>query len=69
MAAVGTPSTGVTVKAAPLQMAGVCVGIKGFGFTVTVIVNVAPTHAPAAPDVGVTVYVAVCTAFVGFVNV
>ena len=38
----------------------------GFGFTVTVTVNVAPVH---EPDVGVTVYVAVCAAFVGFVNV
>ena len=31
----------------------------GLGFTVTVMVNVAPTHAPAAPEVGVTVYVTV----------
>lgn len=43
--------------------------MAGLGLTVTVMVNVAPTHEPVAPDVGVTVYVAVCGVFVGFVKV
>ena len=67
---VAPPFAGVTVKVPSLQMAGgVWFGITGVGFTVTVIVNGAPTHAPAAPEVGVTVYVAVCGTFVGLVNV
>jgi hypothetical protein len=40
--------------------------IAGAGLIVTVTVNVGPGH-PAA--VGVTVYVAVCAVFVGFVKV
>jgi H+/Cl- antiporter ClcA len=36
------------------------------GLTVTVTVNVLPEQ---LPDVGVTVYVAVCAVFVGFVKV
>jgi hypothetical protein len=40
--------------------------IAGRGFTVTITVNVAPGH---DPDVGVTVYVAVCAVFVVLVNV
>jgi len=43
--------------------------MNGTGFTVTVIVNGAPTQAPVSPDFGVTVYVTVCVALVGFVNV
>ena len=42
--------------------------MEGLGLTVTVTVNVAPGHGPVG-EVGVTVYVAVCTVFVGFVNV
>src|ERR1044071_1702383 len=40
--------------------------IDGAGLTVTVTVNVDPVH---EPDVGVTVYVAVCAVLVGLVNV
>jgi hypothetical protein len=51
----GTPA-GVVVKAAPLQIVAVCAATTGIGFTVTVIVKVAPGH-PFA--LGVTVYTAV----------
>jgi hypothetical protein len=44
----------------------VIVGVAIIGFTVTVKVKVAPGH---VPDVGVTVYVAVCAVFVVLVNV
>jgi hypothetical protein len=53
--AVGTPLAGVTVNAVPLHIVAVCAVMTGFGFTVTVTVKAVPTHAPAAPDVGVTV--------------
>ena len=43
---------GVTVKVAPLQINDVIAVIAGFGFTVTVTVNVEPGQLPA---VGVTV--------------
>jgi hypothetical protein len=59
-------STGVTVKAAPLQADPVIAVTAGFGFTVTVTVKLAPVH---VPDNGVTVYVAVCTELVGLVSV
>ena len=58
--------TGVTEKAAALHAVAVMAVTAGFGFTVTVSVNVAPTQ---VPDVGVTVYVAVCAVFVGLVSV
>ena len=51
----GIPSTGLTVNAVPLHIAGVYANRTGLGLTVTVIVKVAPTQEPAAPDVGVTV--------------
>jgi hypothetical protein len=53
--AAGTPSAGVIENALPLQIVAACAGITGFGFTVTATWNVAPTQAPAAPEVGVTV--------------
>jgi hypothetical protein len=65
----GGALTGVTVKVPPLQIVAVWLGITGFGFMVTVTVNVAPTQLPAAPDVGVTVYVAVTGALVLLVSV
>ena len=40
----------------PLQTASVKAGITGVGAIVTVVVNGSPTHAPAAPETGVTVY-------------
>ena len=43
------------MKVAPLQIDDVYANMAGFGFTVTVTVNVDPTHAPGAPEVGVTV--------------
>ena len=46
------PFTGVTVNAVPLHTVAVIALIEGFGLTVTVTVNVLPTH---VPDVGVTV--------------
>ncbi len=58
--------TGVELKTTPLQTVAVIVVMDGDGFTVTVIVNGVPAQ---LPEVGVTVYVAVCAVFVGFVNV
>ena len=55
MIVVGAALTGLIVKALLLQIVAVCAGITGFGFTVTVTVNVGPWQVPAAPDVGVTV--------------
>ena len=53
---VGEASTGVTVKAPPLQIDAVCAGTKGDGFTVTVTVKVEPTQLPKPEGfVGVTV--------------
>jgi hypothetical protein len=46
-------------------VASVLLPITGFGFTVTVTVNVLPGHGPAA-DVGVTVYTTLIGAFVEF---
>lgn len=45
---------GVTVNADSLQTVDVIAVIAGFGFTVTVTVNVGPVQVPAG-DVGVTV--------------
>ena len=64
-----TPSvtfTGVAVNADALQVVAVMAVIDGFGLTVTVTVKVDPGQ---LPDVGVTVYVAVCAVFVGLVSV
>jgi hypothetical protein len=47
-----TPFTGVTVKAVPLHVVGVCEDTNGFGFTVIVTVKFAPVQ---LPDNGVTV--------------
>jgi hypothetical protein len=69
VAAEGVPFVGDTLNAFPLQMVAVCAAIAGTGFTLTMMVNGLPTHAPAAPEVGVTVYVAVCTVLVGFTSV
>ena len=43
--------------------------MKGVGCIVTVTVNVAPIQFPIDPEIGVTVYVAVCANAVGFINV
>ena len=51
------PFVGVTVKLTPPQVVAVIALITADGFTFTVTVNVDPTQ---VPDVGVTVYVAVC---------
>src|SRR5664279_345486 len=61
-----TPFTGVTVKAVPLHADPVIAVTAGPGLTVTMTVKVEPVH---VPDAGVTVYVAVCDAAVGFVSV
>ena len=61
--------TGVTVKPTPLQVAAFIAVIAGVGLIVTVTVNVAPGQLPKATDeVGVTVYMAVCTVFVVLVS-
>ena len=52
---VGGLLTKGTVKAVPLHVIAVWFWINGFGLTVTVIVKIAPTQAPAAPEVGVIV--------------
>ena len=66
---VGTPSDGDIVKVPPLQIVAVWFGITGVGFTVTVTVNDDPMQVPAAPEVGVIEYVAVCTVAVGLMSV
>ena len=58
--------TGVTVKPAALHGVAVMAVTAGFGLTVTVTVKVDPTQ---VPDVGVTVYVAVCAELVGLLRV
>jgi len=58
--------TGVTVKPAALHGVAVMAVTAGFGLTVTVTVKVDPTQ---VPDVGVTVYVAVCAVLVGLLRV
>jgi hypothetical protein len=60
------PFTGVTVNGAALQADEVIFVIAGHGLTVTVTVKGVPVQ---LPDVGVTVYVAVCAVFVGFKRV
>ena len=60
------PFVGVTLNNTPSQLIAVIAVIDDVGFTVTVTVNVAPTQLPV---VGVTIYVAVCCAFVGLINV
>ena len=59
------PFTGLTVNNTPPQLVVLIGVITAVGFTVTVTVNVGPVQ---LPDTGVTVYVAVCVVFVGFVN-
>jgi hypothetical protein len=63
------PLLGVTVNPEPLQVLAILFAIDAFGLTVTVTVNVEPTQLPAAPLVGVTVYVIVCATLVMFVSV
>ena len=60
---------GVTVKPAPLHVIAVLFAIRGLGLTVTVTVKFVPTQLPAAPLVGVTVYVIVCAELVKLVSV
>ena len=59
-------STGVTENAEALHDVDVMAVTAGFGLTVIVTVKVDPTQ---VPDVGVTVYVAVCAELVGLVSV
>ena len=60
------PFVGVTVNNTPLQVTPVIAVTLAVGLTVTVTVNVVPVQ---VPDIGVTVYVAVCWVFVGFTKV
>ena len=62
------PSTGLTVKLLPLQMAGVKLFTAGIGLTVTVTVKSFPVHGPSG-DTGVTVYVAVPALLPVFISV
>jgi hypothetical protein len=55
------------MNAVPLHTVSLCAGITGIGLTVTVNVNTSPAH--PVGDNGVIKYVAVCTVFVGLVNV
>jgi hypothetical protein len=57
--------TGITVKATPLHIVDVIAVTAGLGFTVTITVKSVPMQ---LPDVGVTVYSAVCAEFAGFVS-
>ena len=60
------PFTGAIVKLVPLQVVSDIGLMTPTGFTVTVTVNGVPVQ---LPEVGVTVYVAICAALVGFTNV
>jgi hypothetical protein len=57
---------GVRLKGSPLHMVAAIAVIEGFGSMVSVTVNVGPVQ---PPDVGVTVYIAVCAVFVILVRV
>ncbi len=57
------PLVGNNVKPVPLQTVVVMVVTAGLGFTVTVMVKATPIQDPV---VGVTMYIAVWAAFVGF---
>jgi hypothetical protein len=65
----GNASTGVTVKGVPLQVAKGMFAIEGRGFTVTVNVKLLTHWLGTAPEVAVTVYVAVAGAVPGFIRV
>lgn len=65
----GAPSKGVTENEVPLHICWFWGGITAIGVTATVTVKGLPTQVPAAPDVGVTVYVALAELFVEFVKV
>ena len=57
---------GLTLNIIPLQIFVAIAVISATGLMVAVTVNVAPIQ---VPETGVTMYVAVCVAFVGFINV
>ena len=57
--------TGVTLKNTPSQLTAVIAVITAVGFKVTVTVNVEPVQ---DPDIGVTIYVAVCCVLEVLVN-
>jgi hypothetical protein len=63
---VGALFVGDVVNAVPLHIVAVWFGTTGRGLIVATTVNVGPVQLPL---VGVTVYVAVCGMFVGFVSV
>ena len=56
---------GVILNPTPLQLTVVIAVITGVGLIVTVTVNAAPVQFPVT---GVTIYVAICAMFVGFVK-
>ena len=64
-----TVDDGEILNVESLHSVWVILEITGLGLTVTVTANVLPTQLPAAPDIGVIVYVAVCAVFVAFINV
>ena len=53
------------MKPPPLHIVAIMLEMEGFGSTVTVTVNGVPLQ---LTDFGVTVYIAVCDVFVGFVR-
>jgi hypothetical protein len=57
------PLLGVTVNGTPLHVTVLIAVTSGVGFNVTITVNAAPTQ---LSDLGITVYVTVCTVFVRF---
>ena len=60
---------GCTIKEVPLHIDLERLAMKGTGLIVTVTVKEDPPQLPAAPDIGVTVYVAVCATLVGLIKV
>jgi hypothetical protein len=57
--------TGDTVNCTPLHTTLLIALTSGVGFNVTITVNTAPVQ---LPDIGVTLYVTVCTVFVRLLN-
>jgi hypothetical protein len=67
MIVVGALFVSKCVNVPPLHIVSRCAGTTGVALIVTVYVNTAP--AQPVGDTGVITYVAVCTVFVGLVNV
>ena len=66
---ISVPFEGETEKLPAEQIVAVLFAITGVGSTVTMMSKFEPTQEPAAPDVGVTVYVTVVVVLIELVSV